>query len=198
MAYWFLDNDKEKVYLLFYITERSNSDVSERNRSFGCTLFRVTVNVTRNKYYHCRSYAIYYNVLYIWKKRWMPRRNDRVYYLIFLVTAMMSTVIQSIITFSNFRERNLINYSLYRRLANFQKEEVYNPPDSYIIKFNKTEATAITNFPRSSFYQKASRTWIINITISICTFKDLQSATSIASLPSVDYCSRRISGLSNR
>lgn len=98
------------------------------------------------------------------------------------------------------RKEKLINYSLYRRLANFQKEEIYNPPSSYIIKFNKTEATTITNFPRSSFYQKASRTWIINFTIGIRTFKDLQSAsgTPFASFPYMVYCNRHNSRLSNR
>lgn len=107
------------------------------------------------------------------------RRNDRVYYLIFLVTATMSTVVQSVIIFERFsRKRKSINYSFCRRLANFQEEEIYNPSGSYIIKLSETEATAITNFPRSSFYQKASRTWIINFTLSICAFKDLQSTTS--------------------
>lgn len=99
-------------------------------------------------------------------------------------------------------KRKLINYSLYRWLANFQEEEVYNSSGSYIIKFSKTEIIAITNFPRSSFYQKASRTWIINFTISLCAFKNLQSATSsyasFTSFPVVVDCSGHNSRLSNR
>lgn len=110
MIYWSLGNNKEKVYLLIYITGCSNSDVSEHYRSFYCILFRVTVNVIRNKYYHCRSYAICYNILYIWKKRWPAKWQSLLPYIFYNGNDVNShTVCNNAWRFS--RKRKLMNYN---------------------------------------------------------------------------------------
>lgn len=113
MIYWSLGNNKEKVYLLFYITERF--DVSERNYSFYCTLFRITLYVTSN---HYKNYAIYYNVPYIWKNLWTAKWQSLLPYISCNGNDVNSCIVcNNIWRFS--KKRKFMNYSFYRWLANF-------------------------------------------------------------------------------
>lgn len=133
------------------------------------------------------------------KKRCM--QNDNVYYLVFLRNGNSFAVCNSVWQF--WRNRKLTHYSFYRRLANFQEEEVHNSPGSYTAEFSKIKVVAIADILGSSFYQKASCTRILNSTIGIGAFKSLQSASrtsyaSVTSFPPMVYCGGFIGWLSIR